>query len=127
MAPPSHLVRRKTINIVLGCDRRFRALTALGSETLSLRHNGRQWRGLGTDRTRGQRGRARDKSKGEFQKVAAFQRLERTKVSTLAPWNAILNVTPPAAATHAVRFNVTARYIGAQLSPINIAIGNTIV
>lgn len=41
-------------------------------------------------------------------------------------WNAIVTVRPPAVAKHNVRFNVAARYIGAQLSPINITIGNSV-
>jgi hypothetical protein len=73
MASPSHLVRRKPIDIVLVCDRGLRALPALGN-TLSRGH-GRQWCCLGGHGTRGQRGRARDKSKGEFQKVAAFHHI----------------------------------------------------
>jgi hypothetical protein len=71
---PPHLVRRKPIDVVLGCDRGFRALAALRN-TLSLRWYGRQWCCLGGHGTRGQRGRARDKSKGEFQKVAAFHHI----------------------------------------------------
>jgi hypothetical protein len=65
MASPPHLVRRKTIDVVLCCDRRFR-LAAPGNKPLPLRRNGRQWRGLGAHGTRGQRGRARNKSKGEL-------------------------------------------------------------
>jgi hypothetical protein len=74
MAPPPHLVRRKPIDIVLACDRGFRALAALRN-TLSVRGHGRQRRGLGGHGTRGQRRRAGDKSKGEFQKVAAFHHI----------------------------------------------------
>jgi hypothetical protein len=65
------LFRRKTIDIVLGCDRGLR-LAAPGSKSLPLRRYRRQRRGL---RTRSQHGRARDKSKAEFQKVAAFHHI----------------------------------------------------
>jgi hypothetical protein len=74
MASPPNLIRRKPIDVVLACDRGFRALTALGN-TLSLRDDGRQWCCLGGHGTRGQRGCARNKSKGEFQKVAAFHHI----------------------------------------------------
>jgi hypothetical protein len=66
-AAPSHLVRCETVDIVLAHDRGLR-LAAPGSKSLPLR-NRRQRRSL---RARGQHGPARDKSKGEFQKVAAF-------------------------------------------------------
>jgi hypothetical protein len=74
MASPPHLVRRKAIDIVLGSDCGFR-LAALGNKPLSLGRNGRQRCCLGTNRARSQRGRARNKSKGEFQKVAAFHHI----------------------------------------------------
>jgi iron complex outermembrane receptor protein len=40
-------------------------------------------------------------------------------------WSVIMNVNPLPAAKKDVWFNVTARYIGAQVSPINITIGTT--
>jgi hypothetical protein len=70
VAPPAHLVRRKTIDVVLAHDRRFRLARA--NRPLSFRRNRRQWCCL---RAYSQRGRARDKSKGEFQKVAAFHHI----------------------------------------------------
>jgi hypothetical protein len=69
VAVPPHLIRRKTIDIVLADDRGFGTFAGLGNKPLALRRDRRQWSRL---RTRGQHGRARDKSKGEFQKVAAF-------------------------------------------------------
>jgi hypothetical protein len=75
VASPPHLLRRKAIDIVLRCDRRLRTFARLGSRPLTFRRNRRQWCCLGTDGARSQRGRARDKSKGEFQKVAAFHHI----------------------------------------------------
>jgi hypothetical protein len=75
VAAPPHLVRRKTIDFVLVHDRRFRARLRLGTTPLPFRRYRRyrrQRRSLGS---RGQHGRACDKSKGEFQKVAAFHHI----------------------------------------------------
>ena len=72
MASPPHLLRRETIDIVLrddgGLCGRFGAFTQWRRKTLRW-HGRRQRRGL---RARGQRDRTRAKSKGKFQKVAAF-------------------------------------------------------
>ena len=40
-------------------------------------------------------------------------------------WNAIASLTPFAASGKEVSFNVTARYVGGQLSPINMTIGSS--
>jgi hypothetical protein len=71
-APPAHLVRSKAVDIILRRDSRFGALVRLGNTPLPLWRNRRQRRGVGT---RGQHGRTCDKSKGEFQKVAAFHHI----------------------------------------------------
>jgi hypothetical protein len=60
------------IDIVLAHNRGFRAFARLGNKPLALRRNRRQRCCL---RAHSQRGRARDKSKGEFQKVAAFHHI----------------------------------------------------
>jgi hypothetical protein len=65
---PAHLFRPELIDIVLRDDRGFRALAARRQEALLWR-NRRQRRRL---RARSKRRRACNKSKGEFQKVAAF-------------------------------------------------------
>ena len=41
-------------------------------------------------------------------------------------WTAILNVTPHTEALGKVAFNVTTRYIGEQLSPINVTVGTKV-
>jgi hypothetical protein len=80
MAVPPHLVRRKPIDVVLGCDRGFRALAALRDALPFRRRHRRQRRCLGGHDARGQRGRAGDKSKGEFQKMAAFHHIPPLQV-----------------------------------------------
>jgi hypothetical protein len=77
---PAHLIRRKVVDIVLRCDRGLRTFARPRNRSLSLRRNRRQRRGL---RARGQRGRAGDKSnksKGEFQKVAAFHHIPPLRI-----------------------------------------------
>src|SRR5436305_10315533 len=81
-AMPPYLVRRKTVDIVLRGDRGFGPLSGPRSKPLPLRGNRRQRRRLGFDDTCGERGRARDKSKGELQKVAAFHHIPPLQIES---------------------------------------------
>jgi hypothetical protein len=74
-AMPAHLVRRKAVDIVLRCNSGFSALVRPGNRPLPLRRNRRQRRGLGAGGQRGRAGDKSNKSKGEFQKVAAFHHI----------------------------------------------------
>ena len=65
---PTHFFRREVIDLVLADDSGFRSLPVRRHKVLVWR-NRRQRRRL---RARSKCCRARDKSKGEFQKVAAF-------------------------------------------------------
>ena len=65
---PAYFLGLQAIDIVLRGDRGFRALAARRHQTLFSRYR-RQRRGVGG---RNERCSAGNKSKGEFQKVAAF-------------------------------------------------------
>ena len=73
-APPADFFRRKTIDLVAGGDRRMRIIASRRQPFPGerLRHQGR---GLCAC---GQRSRAGGKSKGEFQKMAAFHDISRS-------------------------------------------------
>jgi hypothetical protein len=74
---PAHLFRREMIDIVLRDDCGFRGFTVRRYKALLWR-NRRQRRRL---RARSKRRRACNKSKGEFQKVAAFH--------NIPPWQVV--------------------------------------
>jgi hypothetical protein len=68
-AAPAHLFGRKTIRLVAGRNRRTRLGVSRRRPAIRGKRLRREGCGLSA---RGQRRRARGKSKGEFQKVAAF-------------------------------------------------------
>jgi hypothetical protein len=65
---PANLFGLEVIDLVLADNSRFRGFAARRQQP-RFRRDRRQWCGL---RARSKRGSARYKSKGEFQKVAAF-------------------------------------------------------
>ena len=71
MPVPAHLLRLQMVDIVLRNHGGFRAF-AVWRYQARFRRNRRQRRGL---RSGGKRPRAGNKSKGEFQKVAAFHNI----------------------------------------------------
>ena len=70
-AAPAHLFGRKTIDLVAGRDRRLRITVSRRRPSIFGKRLRREGRGLCLN-ARGQRHRARGKSKSEFQKMAAF-------------------------------------------------------
>lgn len=79
-AAPAHLFGDKTINLVAGRDGRPRIVISRQPPSVSDERSRREGRGL---RARGQRYRACGKSKGEFQKVAAFHDISSSRQSAV--------------------------------------------